>query len=210
MLADGSKHVRDANKASAAELSKALSISDPTFEVLTSSELSKQLREDIFAMLETNMRDLYAQSSFGWDPTDKRKEMFDSLSRFVVARRPDTQALSGYTIFRFEHEHDSDMLYWSAFKLHHLEIQSVYHVLYSYELQVSNASRRSGLGRKLMDLLGSIGESWRMRKIMLTVFEANDVALAFYFALGFVVDETSPDTDDDADYKLLSMQLGKR
>ncbi|PBK77254.1 hypothetical protein ARMSODRAFT_270077 [Armillaria solidipes] len=136
-----------------------------SFEVLTSSELSKQLREDIFAMLETNIRDFYAQSSFGWDPTDKRKEMFDSLSRFVVARRPDTQALSGYTIFRFEHENDSDMLY-------------------CYELQVSNASRRSGLGRKLMDLLGSIGESWRMRKIMLTVFEANDVALAFYFALG--------------------------
>ncbi|KAK0245795.1 acyl-CoA N-acyltransferase [Armillaria nabsnona] len=165
MLADGSKRVRDANKASAAELSQALSVSDPTFEVLTSNELSKQLREDIFAMLETNMRDLYAQSSFGWDPTDKRKEMFDSLSRFVVARRPDTQALSGYSIFRFEHEIDSDMLY-------------------CYELQVSNASRRSGLGRKLMDLLGSIGQSWRMQKIMLTVFEANEAALAFYFALG--------------------------
>ncbi len=90
-------------------------------------------------MLETNMRDLcvtamytvehsaedyarYARSSFGWDPTDKRTEMFDPLSRFVVARRPDTQALSGYSIFRFEHEHDSDMLYWSAFKLHHSEI----------------------------------------------------------------------------------------
>ena len=86
-------------------------------------------------MLESNMRDLcvtamcsaeysaegyarYAQSSFGWDPTDKRKEMFDSLSRFVVARRPDTQELSGYTIFRFEHENDSDMLYWSASNLH--------------------------------------------------------------------------------------------
>ncbi|KAK0233188.1 acyl-CoA N-acyltransferase [Armillaria fumosa] len=190
MLADGSKRVRDANKASAAELSKALSISDPTYRVLTSSELSKQLREDIFAMLETNMRDLYAQSSFGWDPADKRKEMFDPLSRFVVAWRPDTHALSGYTIFRFEHEHSSDMLY-------------------CYELQVSNASRRSGLGRKLMDFLGSIGRSWRMQKIMLTVFEANDAALAFYFALGFVVDEISPDTDDDADYKILSMQLGK-
>ncbi|KAK0198411.1 acyl-CoA N-acyltransferase [Armillaria mellea] len=191
MLANGSKRVRDANKASAAELSNVLNISDPIFEVLTSSDLSKQLRGDIFAMLESNMRDLYAQSSFGWDPTDKRKEMFDSLSRFVVARRTDTQALSGYTIFRFEHENDSDMLY-------------------CYELQVSNASRRSGLGRKLMDLLGSIGRSWRMQKIMLTVFEANDAALAFYFALGFVVDETSPDPDDDADYKILSTQLGKR
>ncbi|KAG7450472.1 uncharacterized protein BT62DRAFT_1072541 [Guyanagaster necrorhizus] len=190
MLADGSKRVRDANKASAAQLSRALNISDdPTFEVLTSSQLSKPLREAIFSMFETNMRDFYSQSSFGWDPADKRKEMFDPLSRFVVARRPDKQVLLGYSVFRFEHEDDSDMIY-------------------CYELQVSNASRRSGLGRKLMDLLGSIGESWRMQKIMLTVFEVNETALAFYFALGFVIDETSPD-DDDADYKILSMQLGK-
>ncbi|KAK0465127.1 acyl-CoA N-acyltransferase [Desarmillaria tabescens] len=192
MLADGSKRVRNANKASAAELSKALRISDdPNFEVLTSSELSKSLREDIFAMLETNMRDFYLQSSFGWHPAEKRKEMFDPLSRFIVARRPDTQVLAGYSIFRFERENDLDMLY-------------------CYELQVSNTSRRNGLGRKLMDLLGSIGEAWHMQKIMLTVFEANGAALVFYVALGFVVDETSPDEDDDADYKILSMQLGKR
>ncbi|KAK0208311.1 acyl-CoA N-acyltransferase [Desarmillaria ectypa] len=191
MLADGSKSVQDANTASAAELSRAFSISDSTFEVFSSSELSKPLCEDIFSMLETNMRDFYSQSSFGWDPAGKWKEMFDPLSRFIVARRPDTQALSGYSIFRFEHENDLDMLY-------------------CYELQVSNASRRNGLGRKLMDLLGSIGECWHMQKIMLTVFEANEAALAFYSALGFVVDETSPDSDDDVDYKILSMRLGKR
>ncbi len=32
-----------------------------------------------------------------------------------------------------------------------------------------------GLDVKLMDLLGSIGESWRMQKIMLTVFEGTGV-----------------------------------
>jgi hypothetical protein len=50
-------------------------------------------------------------SSFGWDPAKKRKEIFHSLSRFIlVYDKGDT--LLAFVMFRFEHENDEDMVYW--------------------------------------------------------------------------------------------------
>lgn len=41
----------------------------------------------------------------------------------------------------------------------------------SYELQVLQGARRTGLGKRLMHHLVSIAKGWKMQKIMLTVLK---------------------------------------
>jgi len=53
----------------------------------------------------------YRDSSFGWNPEIKRKELFHSLSRFIIVRgHKDT--LLAFLMFRFDHEYDQDIIYW--------------------------------------------------------------------------------------------------
>ncbi|KAG6336938.1 hypothetical protein ID866_2132 [Astraeus odoratus] len=146
----------------------------------------------------------YVASSFGWNPRSKKREMFDTRSRFVIARQDDNDsdalalfsAIVAYTIFRFDREEGRD-------------------VIYCYELQVSKHARRCGLGKLLTQHLSDIGAKWNMEKVMLTVFKANQSALAFYTSVGFSIDETSPDHPanvedqilDTCDYSILSLPI---
>jgi hypothetical protein len=64
----------------------------------------------------------YVDSSFGWDPTSKRRELFDSASRFVLVRQigppesvesqPISKPLIAYTMFRFDREARENVVYW--------------------------------------------------------------------------------------------------
>lgn len=56
----------------------------------------------------------YLNSPFlGWDPKAKKKELFHSKSRFILVRPIDlTIPLLAFSMFRFEHEEDEDILYW--------------------------------------------------------------------------------------------------
>ncbi|KAI0734545.1 acyl-CoA N-acyltransferase [Fomitopsis betulina] len=170
-----------------------------SFEVVLASVLSEGLRREIWATLENNMKELYTQSSFGWNPEKKQAELFHESSRFLLARKlpePGSSSESApstvaYSMFRFEREEKQD-------------------VIYCYELQVHQDLRRAGLGKHLMRHLVSISKGWKMEKIMLTVFKANHVACNFYKAIGFELDPTSPeyyDDDEDTedyDYEILS------
>lgn len=55
-------------------------------------------------------------SSFGWDPLPKQREVFNRMSRFILVRPsenlPESLSLVGYTMFRFEREEDEDVVYW--------------------------------------------------------------------------------------------------
>lgn len=136
-------------------------------------------------------RDRYVASSFGWDPRAKKRELFDSSSRFVIVRpREPADALSpiaqfdehthstprgdtgivAYTMFRFTTEEDQEILYWYAPPLATPKRSSL-SCLTSYELQVCELVRRCGLGKLLMQTLYDIGAAWGMCKVMLTVFK---------------------------------------
>jgi hypothetical protein len=59
----------------------------------------------------------YHNSSFGWDPPAKKRELFDRQSRFILAQ--DTRhndegrkLLVGFIMFRFERENNEDVVYW--------------------------------------------------------------------------------------------------
>ena len=56
----------------------------------------------------------YKSSSFGWDPEAKRKELFHSLSRFILVYEADTDTLLAFTMFRFEFEEGEDLVYWQG------------------------------------------------------------------------------------------------
>lgn len=56
----------------------------------------------------------YVHSSFGWDPSSKRLELFDPASRFILVRSADTDELVAYSMFRFDDEDDEDVIYWSV------------------------------------------------------------------------------------------------
>lgn len=50
----------------------------------------------------------YETSHDGWDPEEKRKELFDRESRFIVLRADRSSPPLGYVIFRFDTEETAD------------------------------------------------------------------------------------------------------
>ncbi|OBZ79159.1 N-alpha-acetyltransferase 40 [Grifola frondosa] len=166
------------------------------FQLVKASELSKDERRDLWEIWEKNMYEMYKDSSFGWDPPAKKRELFHRLARFIVVRE-NTRAqgsqddgnnavrIVAFTVFRFEYEFEEN-------------------IVYCYELQVCDNVRRYGLGKYLMQQLVLIGKEWGMTKVVLTVFKANSAARNLYMTIGFEVDPTSPeyerpDADADAD-----------
>ncbi|KAI0274643.1 hypothetical protein BC834DRAFT_849034 [Gloeopeniophorella convolvens] len=135
------------------------------------------------------MRHMYLKSStMKWDPPSKVQELFHHDSRFLLLKRLDPQEgadtdvhcepppIVAYSMFRFEME-DSEC------------------VLYCYELQVSKAAQRSGAGRNLMQSMCHIARQWKMRQVVLTVFQENEAAVAFYKNMGFNAVVPEDDTD---------------
>ncbi|KAK1232680.1 hypothetical protein PQX77_004156 [Marasmius sp. AFHP31] len=178
-----------------------------------SKDLPDDFRDAIWQIFEENMYSLYVNSpNFQWDPKAKKKELFHKHSRFLVASPANqSDALAGYTMFRFEHEQDENLLY-------------------CYEIQVRGSYQGKSLGKILMGAIEPIAQRWEMEKIMLTVLKgksggpsppltplttrsssANTRACQFYRALGFALDPSSPTDDDEGyenvDYEILSKTI---
>lgn len=142
---------------------------------------------------------MYVASSMGWDPPSKKEELFDRDSRFILLRRSEEQegadplcgeqSVTAYSMFRFLIEDDEC-------------------VLYCYELQVVQGVQRGGVGKTLVQFLCDVAREWDMKKVMLTVFKENQMALSFYKAMGFeIVDSDSDLDDEDVDYWIMFKEL---
>ncbi|KAH7104575.1 acyl-CoA N-acyltransferase [Auriculariales sp. MPI-PUGE-AT-0066] len=161
------------------------------FQVRRPSELTTAQRRAVWDIFEQNMRQSYVDSSFGWNPKEKKAELFHDDARYIIATRltessesaPTTRsgkagALAGYVGFRFDTEETIS--------------GDLEPVMYCYELQVSKAAQRTGLGSALIQDMESLAATWKLDKVMLTCFLANSSALAFYRHSGFTPDPTSP------------------
>merc|ERR1712179_189478 len=100
----------------------------------------------IFQLLEKNMKDYYHQAEWGWN---------------LIARLQETGEPVAYSHFRYDMDHDDD-------------------VLYCYEIQTEQKMRRKGLGKFMMKVLELLMIKSDLLKIMLTVFKHNEPATKFF------------------------------
>ena len=164
-------------------------------EISFEPTLSKPDLAACFDILEDNMKEQYEVNPWGWDPKMKRAELANDEARFVLVRDAEN-CIQAFAHFRFEVDDDD---------------APERAVLYVRELQVAEARRGSGIGRRVMGLLQLVGAKLELDCVLLTVFESNKGALAFYEAkLKYVLDRDDPSLFGREEcYRLLSKSLPK-
>lgn len=157
------------------------------------SPLPGMLRKQCLDLFERNMGDMYRQSDWGLNMTEKEEELSHENARFLIVSN-ETSDLIAFAHFRFDVNDDDD---------------PTEEVLYVYELQVDKSARRCGLGQRIMSILELVARKAQMKKSMLTVFKNNEAALTFYtLKMKYKVDEISPSMyGQDTDYEILSKQV---
>ncbi|KAJ1929783.1 hypothetical protein IWQ60_000870 [Tieghemiomyces parasiticus] len=122
------------------------------------NDLTKHLRTWIFDLLRTNIKACYEKAGWGWHEYNKRKEVFDPATRFLVVYRTATadqpEKPLAFASYRFTMDID----------VSGQEIP----VLYIYELQVAAHARSRGLGSWLTECILRLGCAWHMDKVVLT------------------------------------------
>lgn len=64
----------------------------------------------IFDIMERNMKSMYEQCDWGWDPIAKQKELTEPGARYLVASS--NGEFLGFSHFRFDIDHREEVLYW--------------------------------------------------------------------------------------------------
>lgn len=156
---------------------------------ITLNECSEELFKWMMDLLEINMSDLYKGCEWGWNVQAKKKEMSEANARFIVAYRTQDMSPAAFSHFRFD-------------------IDEGVSVVYCYELQLDKASRSLGLGKHMLGTLECIGKHFRLRKVVLTVFNSNKKAFNFFISQGYMIDESSPQNFSvETFYSILSKPL---
>eukprot|EP00158_Paraphelidium_tribonemae_P002904 Partr_v1_DN25772_c0_g1_i3_m74565 putative N(alpha)-acetyltransferase 40, NatD catalytic subunit, homolog (S. cerevisiae) len=165
-------------------------------------DLDAAVTIQLFDLVRDNMRDMYSNSSWGWNKRKKLDEMRMRGMWYVVhVDKSMERRVNAFVSFQLcDEPRLDDRLKWEC--------------VYCYELQVSPASQRQGLGRRLMDIMEYIGVSAGREYAILTVFTANTSALDFYRARQYEPAETSPsecfshaEGDTREDYEILIKQI---
>lgn len=179
-----------------------------------SSPLPVDLHEACLDLFKDNMSDMYEASSWGLDLDEKSSELRHETARFLIVEAAtdadgasDTSTNDGGTAKR-------DVLAFVHFRFEPNDDEKpTEEVLYVYEIQVSDRAQRSGLGKRLMNIMELVANKNGMQKVMLTVFKMNGGAMKFYREkMKYAIDESSPSNFDGevADYEILSKVVGKK
>jgi len=162
----------------------------------------EDLIDSCFKLFERNMRGMYEESSWGFDRDAKMDELRHPNARFLTAFGEEGVAgggrpLLGFSHFRFERDNEDD---------------TFDPILYVYEIHVSDAARRSGLGKRLMTIMELIAVRYKLRRVVLTVFKSNISAMQFYLnKMKYGVDHSSPSKyGEETDYEILSKVVCKK
>ena len=175
----------------------------PTLE--SSSTISSYDLHSCFQLIESTSSKQYAESSLGWHPARKRKEMrLPDLKYLMVKSKLDSMTPGGMEL-------DSQLRGFVSFMLTY---EDGIEVIYCYELHLAPEWRRMGMGKFLMAQVEDVGRKAGVKKAMLTVFRANRAARGFYEKMGYEEDEYSPRSKKlrggvvkEADYIILSKPL---
>jgi ribosomal protein S18 acetylase RimI-like enzyme len=193
-------------------------------------------------MFRRNMGDMYSSSKWGLDMEQKSNEMQHSDARFLMvlsspldnesayAAADTNDAMTGVNIIDEEcvdamkstencvgetinHDDKCTVLGFAHFRYEYDDDDHPKRpVTYLYELQVQPNVQKFGIGKKLMTIVELISVNLKMEKVMLTVFRANVVAMAFYKMRNYNVDECSPsnfagEENENCDYEILSKMV---
>lgn len=148
-------------------------------DLQTSSTISDGDLDTCFNIVRGTSSKQYAASSLGWHPIKKKREMRLLDMKFILAKkdwnsRYGTEAkVDGFLSFMLTYEDGIE-------------------VIYCYEVHLDESFQGKGLGKCLMKHMEDVGRKAGVKKAMLTVFEANRAARAFYEKLGYAEDDFSP------------------
>jgi N-alpha-acetyltransferase 40 len=143
-----------------------------------SAELTHQELSACLDLVATTSRLDYEQSSWGWHPRRKKREMREEEMRYLLVRTTNTM--------------QSDVQGFLSFMLTHDSSPSV-PVLYVYEIHLAAHLRKLGLGAHLMQVVEDLAQMFSMEKIMLTCFVRNVKAYNFYVSRDYEKDVISPE-----------------
>jgi len=154
------------------------------------SELTLQIQEWMLSLIELNVGKYYKESFIGWNKDRKRRELFEEEKEmFYIVKQSNDLCLEGFV---------------AALDT----IEGGERVLYCYEVQLEEYWRGKGGGTALMNRFHDIAIKKGIKKVMLTCFKSNILALGFYSKINYSIDTYGPDEDDDEfDYVILSRLL---
>ncbi|KAL1965892.1 hypothetical protein VTN77DRAFT_5025 [Rasamsonia byssochlamydoides] len=207
-----------------------------TIDIHTAESIPEADFEACFALIELTSSKDYANSSIGWSPAKKRKEMRLPDMRYMLLRRSTPTATAEATETATSNikedsspnnndekttseqdltqKHQQEPKQLSGFLSFMTTYEDAREVLYCYEIHLDPSTQGQGLGAQLMSLFEEIGQRIGLEKAMLTVFRANVAARKFYDRLGYEVDEFSPQPKrlrdgkvKEVDYLILSKKL---
>lgn len=153
-------------------------------------KLNEETKKWIFSLFERNMRGIYEASKEGYNEEEKRVELFDMRSYYLIATEVNGNRPIGYCHFRFDMDNDSE-------------------VIYCYELQIESDIRKAGLGQYMMRFLETLCKHLKIEKVVLTCSKLNTIGQNFFRnKMNYINDDTDPYAED-VDYQILSKTFWK-
>ncbi len=150
-------------------------MSEHIISIETASSMSPKDFQACYDLIKATSSSAYKNSSVGWSPAKKKKEMKLPDLRYILVKRA-----------RGSQEEVV------AFLSLMLTIEDGHEVVYCYEIHICEHLRGCGLGKHLMWVMESIGRNVGLEKAMLTVFLKNEAGVKFYERLGYSEDDFSP------------------
>ena len=129
--------------------------------------------EWMFNLLLKNMKDVWDQS-YPWNPTEKRVDLFDVDSRYLIATLSGDGTPIGFVRFKFEQQCND-------------------FVLFIYDVHIEEAYQRHGIGKFLVRAVEFIGLDMSVSMLMTMVYKANMEGICFMSSLNYRVHSSSPD-----------------
>ncbi|KAL4810995.1 acyl-CoA N-acyltransferase [Aspergillus unguis] len=208
----------DANVETAAQGSQSLlttkeetTLVSYALSIYTASTIPDIELDSCFKLIEETSSTAYTNSSMGWSPREKKREMKLPDMKYMILRQLDPKP----DVVSDENQNvDSDGGRFAGFISFMVTYEDGYEVLYCYEIHLTPEVQGQGLGDVLMARFEDIGRRVGLEKTMLTCFKSNTRAIRFYTRIGYAEDENSPrprklrnGTVKEADYLIMSKKL---
>lgn len=133
------------------------------------SSLNKDELNWAFDLAKANMEAVYDASGYGWDDDDKRSELTEEGTRFLMLRDEslDDKPLIGFVHFRFTVQGEV------------LDTMAGAPTLYIWDIHIEDEYQRKGLGKHLLIILELIARQQKMQLISIPIQDEDEIAASW-------------------------------